>query len=83
MPTIGYFDRIKVLKYYEKGSKHHKMHVHISYSGESCVIDIDSLSILEGSLPSTQLRKVKSWIEENYNELSKMWVTGNFYNLSK
>lgn len=84
MPTVGYFDGIKVSMYDEKGKTKHKCkHVHVFYSGHECVISLEDLGILEGTLPTVQLRKVNIWLEKHLLELIKMWNTSNFYNLSK
>ena len=58
MPTISMFRGIKITMYY---SDHMPPHFHATYGGDEAYISIKDLEVIEGSLPSKQLKMVLVW----------------------
>ena len=54
MPTISMFRGIKVCIYW---SDHMPPHFHAFYGGAEVLVSIEELEVLEGSMPSKQLKR--------------------------
>jgi len=63
MPTISLFYGILVLMYFRDNARHHLPHIHVRYQGVEAAISIEDGSVLDGHLPSKQLKMVQVWIE--------------------
>ena len=57
MPTISMFRGIKVCIYW---SDHMPPHFHAFYGGAEVLVSIEELEVLEGSMPSKQLKMQRS-----------------------
>jgi len=55
MPTIDFFDGIKIMIY---NGEHRPPHFHAEYGEFEIVIEIESGNIYAGDLPNKQLKKV-------------------------
>lgn len=66
MPEISRFYGIVVQMYF---GDHLPPHFHARYAGLSAKIDIDALSVLEGSLPARALGLVIEWAALHQQEL--------------
>ena len=53
---------------------HEPPHFHALYSGQEALVEIDSLSVIRGRLPTRALRLVTEWASLHGDEL---WQTGN------
>ena len=53
--------------------KHHLPHIHIRYNEFKAVIEIPDGALLEGYLPSRQMKLVQAWIEIHKVELLEAW----------
>lgn len=73
MPTISMFYGILVLMFYRDNRRHHLPHIHVRYQDAEAVIAIEDGSILDGSVPSRQLKMVQAWIEIHQEELIVNW----------
>ena len=73
MPTISMFYGILVLMFFRDNRRHHLPHIHARYQGEEASIAIEDGRILEGSIPSKQLKMVLAWIEIHKEELQVDW----------
>ena len=73
MPTIAIIDGVKVLIYYNDHAPPH-FHHHAMMGGREVQIAIRSLSVLRGSLPPAQLRKILFWATEHQAELALHWL---------
>ena len=71
MPTVAIIDGIKINLYYDE---HPPAHFHAEYAEHVAMIDLDSLEILEGTLPRPQYRKVATWAESRKEELLDAWI---------
>ena len=72
MPELSRFFKIVVAMYYEKGSKHHKPHIHVYYNEYEAVIALDG-EMIEGSLPQNQFKLVQAWLLIHEDELYANW----------
>jgi hypothetical protein len=52
---------------------HSPPHFHAYYHGEGVVIDIETLTVLEGSLSNRALSLVKEWAAAHRDELNRNW----------
>ena len=66
MPEISRFYGIVIQIYY---GDHAPAHFHVTYSGQKAVIDIESLAMIEGSLPPRAMGLVIEWATIHRNEL--------------
>ena len=73
MPTISMFYGILVSMYLLDTKKHHSPHIHVRYAEFNVSIEIPSGEILEGSLPSKQMKLVQAWIALHADELMADW----------
>ena len=70
MPTISAFRGIKISMYW---SDHLPPHFHATYGGEEVLVSIRELEVLEGSLPSKQLKMLLGWAAMRQDELMDNW----------
>ena len=73
MPTISMFYGILVSMYVFDTDKHHSPHIHIRYNEFKVVIRIPDGELLEGNLPSRQMKLVQAWVELHQDELMADW----------
>ncbi len=74
MPIINFFDGIKILIF---SNDHLPPHFHIYYAEFKAIIEIKSLVMIKGELPTKQLNKVIEWAKLNQEDLLK-----TFYQLN-
>jgi hypothetical protein len=48
-------------------------HIHIRYQNDEASVAIEDGSVLDGSIPSKQLKMVQAWIEIHKEELMVDW----------
>lgn len=70
MPVISVFRGIKIMMYY---NDHMPPHFHAEYAEHRCVVDILNGCVIEGSLPSRQLKIVLAWAVIRQDELMQNW----------
>lgn len=70
MPRISFFRGISIYMHF---SDHPSPHFHAIYAEHEAKISILSQELLEGSLPTAQLRLVKRWAELHTDELMDNW----------
>lgn len=70
MPEICRFYGIIIAMFY---SDHNPPHFHARYGNQSVVIDINTLRILEGSLPPRALGLVVEWASQHKQALLDDW----------
>lgn len=80
MPVISRFYGM-VAKMYLLGKEHNPPHVHFLYGEYNGVIDLLTLSVLEGDLPSKALSMALEWTTAHQQELLEMWNTQQFKKL--
>ncbi len=70
MPAICVFDGITITMYTDD---HPPPHFHARYSGQTVVIEIQTMNIMQGSLPHSQLRRILEWAQRHQTELMADW----------
>jgi len=70
MPEITRFFGIIIAMFFDE---HNPPHFHARYGSEKASIEIDSLRILEGSLPPRVLGLVVEWASQHTEELFANW----------
>ena len=70
MPEISRFFGIKIRIFY---GDHSPPHFHAEYAGESCVFDIRTLQILDGTLSPRAIGLVVEWANLRKGEIEKAW----------
>ena len=70
MPTISMFRGIKI---YINWNDHMPPHFHASYAGQDILVSINELEVLEGEIPSKQLKMVLGWAAFHQTELLENW----------
>jgi len=72
MPTLSLFFGIIIRMYYAL-KEHNPPHIHVYYQEYISVVDISNFELLEGELPTRQIRLVTAWIEIHKDELIADW----------
>ncbi|MBI4649300.1 MAG: DUF4160 domain-containing protein [Bacteroidia bacterium] len=72
MPTISMFFGIIIRMYYAP-KEHNPPHVHAYYQDFSSKINILDGELMEGKMPTKQLRLIQAWIELYRDELLADW----------
>lgn len=70
MPEISRFFGMIITMYY---NDHPPPHFHVRYGEQKAIIEIESLSILEGKLSSRAFELVKEWATQHQSELLQNW----------
>jgi hypothetical protein len=70
MPEICRFYGIIIAMFY---NEHNPPHFHARYGSHKVVVDIHSLSVLEGRLPARALGMVIEWASQHQAELLENW----------
>ncbi len=70
MPEICRFYGIVIAMFY---NERNPPHFHAKYGSHKVVIDIRSLSVLEGKLPARALGMVVEWASQHQAELLENW----------
>jgi hypothetical protein len=73
MPTISMFYGI-IIRMYFAIKEHNSPHIHVYYQSETASININTLELLQGKIPSKQMRMVLAWIEIHKDELLANWA---------
>jgi hypothetical protein len=66
MPEISRFYGIVIQIYY---GDHAPSHFHVTYAGQKAMVDIETLSLIEGSLPPRAMGLVVEWASIHRDEL--------------
>lgn len=70
MPTISMFRGIKVCIYWRD---HMPPHFHAFYGDAEVLVSIEELEVIDGSLPSKQLKMLLGWAAFRQEELRENW----------
>ena len=70
MPEVSRFFGMIITMYY---NDHSPPHFHVRYGEQRVIVAIESLSILEGKLPSRAFELVKEWATHHQVELLQNW----------
>ena len=72
MPAISMFYGIIIRMFKENDKKHNLPHVHAKYNNYEASITFEG-KILEGKIPTKQLKFLKAWIAIHEEELKANW----------
>lgn len=70
MPTICYFRGIKI---YINWSEHNPPHFHAKYGGQEVTVLINEIEVMEGEIPSKQLKMLLGWAALRQDQLLENW----------
>lgn len=70
MPTISMFRGIKVTINWRE---HQPPHFHATYGGEEIIVSIRELEVVDGHMPSKQLKMLLGWAAFHQEELLENW----------
>lgn len=73
MPEISRFYGIVIAMYRELGGRHHEPHIHVDSGGMKAVFDIETATLMEGTIPNKDRKLVEAWIEIHQAELMENW----------
>ena len=75
MPRVAEFEGIVVYIYF---NEHVPPHFHAICGDDEAVIGIESLALVEGSLPAAKLKRALAWARDNQGLLRAKWaeITG-------
>ncbi|MCR4437379.1 MAG: DUF4160 domain-containing protein [Eubacteriales bacterium] len=72
MPTISMFFGI-IIRMYHSPKEHNPPHFHAYYQEHSAIIAIETGELIDGFLPSKQLKLTIAWTEIHKEELLANW----------
>ncbi len=72
MPTLSMFYGIIIRMFYAP-REHNPPHIHVYYQEYRAIIDLIEGNILDGEVPSRQMKLVIAWIEIHREELLADW----------
>ncbi len=70
MPEVSRFFGIIVAMYY---NDHAPPHFHVRYGKQKAIVDIETLSVLEGKLKPRALGLIIEWAAQHQAELQQNW----------
>lgn len=70
MPTICMFRGIKI---YINWREHQPPHFHAKYGSDEVVVGINDAEVIEGGIPSKQLKMLLGWAVLHQDELMENW----------
>lgn len=70
MPTICMFRGIKI---FINWRDHMPPHFHATYGGQDVIVSIRDLEVIEGDIPSKQLKMLLGWAAFHQEELIENW----------
>jgi hypothetical protein len=76
MPTIAVVDGVRLMMYW---NDHVPPHFHALFAEHRAVIEIETLTVIEGHLPKSKLRSVLKWSESRQNALHGVWRNTQAY----
>ncbi len=71
MPTVSMFRGIKVSLYWRD---HLPPHFHATYAGQEVIVSIEELEVIQGEMPSRQLKMLIGWAAFHQEELRENWL---------
>ena len=70
MPTIAIVDGVRIVIY---PKDHLPPHLHATLGGHEAQISIITGDLLNGSLPRSKLRAVRSWLDAHRDQVAYIW----------
>ena len=73
MPAILTFYGIIIYMYFMDNKQHKLPHIHVKYQEYEVIVEIPEGNVLEGKIPSRQMKLLQAWIEIHKDELMADW----------
>ena len=73
MPRISSFYGITIWMYHDEIHHRGRPHFHARYGDDEASVDIETLEILAGELPTRAQRLVSEWARAHQDELRENW----------
>jgi hypothetical protein len=73
VPRISAFYGIVIWMYYDESPHQGRPHFHATYADDEASIDIETLSVVAGELPTRATRLVSEWASMHQAELQANW----------
>jgi hypothetical protein len=73
MAEISRFFGIVIHMFPERGSPHHRPHIHAAYQQFRVVLALDTIEVLAGQFPRRQQRLLEGWAELHQADLLAAW----------
>jgi hypothetical protein len=73
MPRISFFYGISIWMYHNEIHHRGRPHFHARYGDDEASVDLETLEILAGELPSRARRLVVEWAGAHRDELRENW----------
>ncbi len=73
MPQISAFYGLVIWMYFDEAHHRGRPHFHATYGEDEATIDIESMTIIAGGLPSRGRRLVIEWARAHETELHDNW----------
>jgi hypothetical protein len=70
MPTLAVVRGIRICMYY---ADHEPAHFHAMAGEHEIIVDLASLSVIDGAAPNRMIRRVRTWAAGHRNELALCW----------
>jgi hypothetical protein len=71
MPTVSVFYGMMIQMFFDD---HAPPHFHVNYAEHSATLNIQTLDVIQGSLPRTALSLVREWAKQHQTELTENWT---------
>lgn len=72
MPTVAIVEGVRIVFY---ADEHPPPHFHAYVAEHEATIEIETLALVEGSLPRGKLKVVQAWAEPRREKLFATWYT--------
>jgi hypothetical protein len=70
MPTLAIVDGMKIVVY---GNDHGFPHVHVLLAEHRLVVNIETLTVVQGSMPRPKITRVLDWMTTRRRQLLQAW----------
>jgi hypothetical protein len=73
VPRISFFYGISIWMYHDEIPHRGRPHFHARYGDDEASVDLETLEILAGELPTRARRLVSEWARVHQDELRRNW----------
>ena len=70
MPTVAIIDGIRIMFFW---NDHPPPHFHVEFAEHRGQVSIETMELMEGSLPAAKLATIRTWGESHREELMECW----------
>jgi hypothetical protein len=70
MPTVAIVDGVRIIFFW---NDHPPPHFHVEFADHRGQISLETLELLEGSLPTAKLAAIRLWASSRRKELMECW----------